>query len=221
MRNRFGIVQLLILSSLLILQVKTAGAELRVDTPLFSKGDISAWQHKKFVGETSYRLKQVEDLSVLEAVSDKSASIFYYPIKVDLTKTPVLNWSWRKLQGLNPGDEKEKTGDDFVARVYVVKEGGLLFWNTRAINYVWSYQHQKKEVWDNPFAGSNAKMLVQRDASDADNTWFHESRNVLEDFRQVQGRDIKSIDGIAVMTDSDNSGLTAKAQYGDIYFSEP
>ena len=95
----------------------------------------------------------------------------------------------------------------------------MFFWNTRAINYVWSHQHAKNEVWDNPFAGENARMLAQRDAADAEQVWFEERRNIAEDFKRLHGIDIDHIDGVAIMTDSDNSGKRARALYGDIYFT--
>jgi hypothetical protein len=63
-------------------------------------------------------------------------------------------------------------------------------------------------------------MLAQRDASDPQGTWFHERRNVVLDFKRLHGKDIRRIDGVAIMTDSDNSGLNATALYGDIFFSK-
>ena len=203
----------------LLLLLNPVAAEQRNDVGQFSKSDISGWKQKSFVGETRYELVEQNSPSALQATSDGSASAFYFPIKVDLTKTPVLNWSWQKLQNLDPGDEKAKSGDDFVARVYVIKKGGVFFWNTRAINYVWNYQHRKNEVWDNPFAGKNAMMLAQRDATDAEQVWFEERRNIAEDFKRLHGIDIDHIDGVAIMTDSDNSGKSAQALYGDIYFT--
>lgn len=191
----------------------------RVDIGLFSKGMISGWQQKVFSGQTTYVVKRVDNMSVLQADSDQSASAFYLPMKIDLNQTPIINWSWRKQKTINPGNENEKSGDDYVARLYVIKDGGLLFWKTLGINYVWSYQHNKNQVWDNPFAGKGAKMLAQRDASDPEKMWFFESRNVADDFRNLHGVDIRKIDGVAIMTDSDNSGLSASALYGDIFFS--
>jgi len=170
-------------------------------------------------GTTDYSLTLVGGIQVVVADSSQSASAFYKKIKVDLEKTPILNWSWRKELLIDPGNELDKSGDDFVARIYVVKSGGLFFWNTVALNYVWSYQHKRNDTWNNPFAGDKGKMLAQRDASDPQATWFKEQRNVAMDFKALLGKDIRQIDGVAIMTDSDNSGLSARALYGDIYFS--
>ena len=208
-----------IITCVLILAIGQVFAMTRVELPLFSAGELDRWQQESFAGQTTYQLKQLENRQVLEATSEQSASILYFPVDVDLTQTPVLNWSWARQQAIDPGTETEKTGDDFVARVYVVKKGGLFFWNTRAINYVWSAQQRKNSVWDNPFAGDKAKMISVRDDRDAGATWYSEKRNILEDYKQLHGKDIQTIDGVAIMTDSDNSGLSAKAYYGDIYFT--
>ena len=191
----------------------------RVDVGLFSEQDIAGWKHKEFSGTTLYTLQTLNNTTVLSALSKQSASAFYKKISIDLEKTPVMHWSWLKLRTMNPGDENTKAGDDFVARVYVIKDGGLLFWKTLVINYVWSFAHAGNDVWENPFAGRNALMLAQRDRSDPAGVWIREKRNIAEDFRQLHGKTIKTIDGVAIMTDSDNSGLMAEAYYGDIYFS--
>lgn len=156
---------------------------------------------------------------VLIADSRQSASAYYKKIKIDLDKTPILNWSWRKELPINPGNELDKKGDDYVARIYVVKSGELLDWDRIALNYVWSYQHERYDIWDNPFAGDKSKMLALLDASDPKGIWFKERRNVAEDFKLLFGNKTRYIDAVAIMTDSDNSRLSAVALYGDIYFS--
>ncbi len=194
-------------------------AQNRVDIGLFSQLDIKHWEQKKFSGQTQYSLQLDNKRFILSADSQQSASAFYKKVKVDLEKTPFLNWSWSKQKQINPGTESLKAGDDFVARLYVIKDGGLLFWKTLSINYVWSYQHSKNESWDNPFAGSKSKMISLRDISDAKGLWFKEKINVFQDFKTLFGQTINTIDGVAIMTDSDNSRLSAKAYYGDIYFT--
>ena len=206
---------------LLLLMPVTAWTQenLRVDVGRFSQNDISGWKVRKFVGATDYSLTFVDGKPVLMADSQQSASAFYKKIRVDLGKTPFLNWSWRKEQPIDPGNELDKKGDDYVARIYVVKSSGSILSETIVLNYVWSYQHKKNDNWNNPFAGKKSKMLAQRDAFDPQATWFNERRNVAVDFAQLHGIEVWKIDGVAIMTDSDNSGLSARALYGDIFFS--
>jgi hypothetical protein len=191
----------------------------RVDVGLFSLNDTSGWEIRNFTGATDYSLTRIDGKQVVVARSRQSASAFYKKIDINLDKTPILNWSWRKEQPIDPGDELDKKGDDYVARIYVVKSSGMILSETIALNYVWSYQHHRNDIWNNPIAGENSKMLAQRDASDPQGTWFNERRNVVLDFKRLHGKDIHRIDGVAIMTDSDNSGLNATALYGDIFFS--
>jgi hypothetical protein len=198
----------------------TGHAQSKLELGQFSAGEIADWQENSFAGQTRYDLVELEGRQVIHADSMATASAFYLPVKVDLNKTPNLHWTWRKRVAINPGEEKTKAGDDFVARVYVIKKGGVFFWNTKAINYVWSSNNKKNDHWANPFAGDNAQMLVLRNEEDPGHQWFKETRNVKQDFSQLFGKDVDQIDGIAIMTDSDNSGSKANAYYGDIYFSE-
>ncbi len=184
----------------------------------FSSGHLHGWSTKSFSGKTSYTLQGAPRKQYLLADSQGTASAYYRKIRIDLWKTPVLHWRWRKLKTPGVTDERTKDGDDFAARVYVVHSGGLFFWKTLAINYVWSKSQPPDTVWDNPFAGSNAKMVSLRDAQ-ADDGWHSESRNVYQDFKQLHGKEFRYIDGVAIMTDSDNSRSSAVAEYGDIYFS--
>ena len=43
--------------------------------------------------------------------------------------------------------------------------------------------------------------------------------NVKEDFRELHGLDVKELDGVAIMADTDNSKLTSISYYQNIFFS--
>ena len=62
-------------------------------------------------------------------------------------------------------------------------------------------------------------MVSMRDADNPSQQWYFEKRNIKLDFETLHGKKINQIDGIAIMTDSDNSQSNATAYYGDIYFS--
>lgn len=197
-----------------------AHAEQRIDIGRFSAGDLSGWESKEFDGETRYQLIMLEGERVLQAQSDASASGLYKRQRIDLFETPYLNWRWRIEKRPSGLPEREKSGDDYAARVYVVLSGGWAFWKTRAINYVWSGSQRKESVWPNAFAGDNAMMMALRDPEDRLATWHVERRNVLKDLQSLYGEQIRYIDAVAIMTDTDNSRGAAKAVYGDIYFSD-
>lgn len=185
----------------------------------FSSGSLAGWKPKSFKGTTLYTIELLDDVRVLRAKSDQAASGLFKEQRIDLQKTPYLNWRWRIENRLGKIDEQSKSGDDYAARVYVVVSGGWAFWRTRAINYVWAGNSPKGKVWPNAFAGSNAMMIALRSADDQTATWYQEKRNVLRDLEAQFGEPIRYIDAVALMTDTDNAGGSAEVYYGDIYFS--
>ena len=185
----------------------------------FSKGQLAGWEAKEFSGKTQYQIAAEGNTKVLKASSNSSASGLGKKIKIDLNKTPVMNWSWRIDKKLGKLNEQSKQGDDYAARVYVIVDGGILPWNTKALNYVWSSNQARGATWGNAFLPKNAKMTAVRGSQDKVGGWVREKRNVRADFKRIFGKDITEIDGVAIMTDTDNGKGRATAAYGDIFFS--
>ncbi len=185
----------------------------------FSQGDLDGWDEKAFSGETRYTIEQNEDGSVLAARSQSSASGLVKQQRVDLEEYPFLNWRWKVGNRLPARDESARDGDDYPVRLYVVFDGGLFFWQTRSINYVWSRNAGKGSTWPNAFAKRNVVMVSLRDGQDATGVWHEEKRNVLADVRRHFGSNIGHVVAVAIMTDTDNTGSAAESFYGDIYFS--
>ncbi|TNF33023.1 MAG: DUF3047 domain-containing protein [Gammaproteobacteria bacterium] len=192
----------------------SAGELFGLGHPSTPEGKV--WDTHQFVGETGYQLVSLEGVTVLQADSRQSASGLIKKQRIDLEQTPWLEWRWRIANRLPAADETRKAGDDYAARVYVVIDGGLLFWRTRALNYVWANTSSQGRVWPNAFAGSNAMMMALRSSEHDTGVWYSERRNVRDDLRQVFGEDIRYIDAIALMTDTDNGGGEVIAWYGDI-----
>jgi hypothetical protein len=185
----------------------------------FSSGSLQDWQAQSFKGQTQYRFVEENGRKVLKADSSASASGLFKKQRIDLTKTPFLNWRWRIENGLGKLNEQVKSGDDYAARVYVVIDGGLAFWRKKALNYVWASSSPKGDIWPNAFAGKHVMMVALRSYEDRTAVWYEEKRNILEDLRKQFGEDISTIDAVAIMTDTDNAGGRATAYYGDIFFS--
>jgi len=194
-------------------------AENPVSTvPVLSDGDLSAWETRVFSGLTRYVRVELDGRTALKAVSDAAASGVYRNIRIDLEKMPILHWNWRVDNTLGDIDETGKGGDDYPARIYVVSSHPVFFWRTRALTYVWSSALPEGAVWPNAFA-KNARMIAVRSGSSGLRRWHTEQRNVREDFQRFFGNDVRHIDAVALMTDTDNTGGRAVAYYGDIWFS--
>jgi hypothetical protein len=181
----------------------------------FMPRDILAWQRESFRGETAYEM----DGDALRARCSNSASGLFLRREIDLRLTPVIEWSWR-VDAVFDGavDEKTKAGDDFPARLYVVRDGGVAVWRTRAISYVWASAAPPGSNWPNPFAPQAHMVALRSGAPPAPGRWVTERRNIREDFRLYHGRDIQAIDAVAIMTDCDNRAGAAEAWYGPVRF---
>ena len=211
---------LLIIGALIVTGWAMANPILKnvVEIGRFSHMDIQAWDEKSFKGNTQYSFHRTPHNFVLQAQAQASASALFKRIKIDLQTTPYLNWSWLIQSGLPALNEQSKDGDDYAARVYVVIKTGLAPWNARALNYVWSSDTSPPETWPNAFT-EKAIMIPLRTKKDAIGAWKMEKVNVQEDIKKYLDIDAKHINGVALMTDTDNSENFAVAYYGDIYFS--
>lgn len=202
--------------TLLLTLMATCWAGSRL--PVLSNGNLAGWEEERFSGRTSYTPGEIEEQQCVRAVAEDTASGMYRELEVDLRETPWLNWRWRIDGIIDNRGEQTKAGDDYPARIYVVKSGGALFWKTLALNYVWSSHQPINTRWFNAYT-DNARMIAVRSGATQTGQWLTEKRNVRDDFRQAFGKDVTTIHAVAFMSDADNTGLTASACYGDIFFS--
>lgn len=181
------------------------------EVEVFNGSDLEGWEEKSFEGNSQYQLTG----NGLSASCDGGASSMYRKIEINLNETPVLNWSWRvnSMDGFS-ADERSKAGDDFAARIYVVRNDGLIIPDILSLSYVWAQGETIGSDWSNPFY-KKAHMIVLNNAGQ-NGQWITQSRNLKDDFKAYFGKDINTIDGIAIMTDCDNTGGRASAQYGSI-----
>ncbi|MEN8170858.1 MAG: DUF3047 domain-containing protein [Pseudomonadota bacterium] len=203
---------------LLIFPLSATAGEVMVGR--FSTGDLRGWQEESFVGHTSYRIDEQGGVKRLHAKSNNAASVFYKRVNIDPDATPLLNWSWRVGDLFGNNDEQSRVGDDYPARIYVVFSGGPFFLPGHAINYVWSSNQPVGTHWKSAYTGSS-RMIAVNSGSEQLGQWVTLQRDVLADYRLLFGEEPGSIDTVAVMTDTDNTGRKARAWYGDIWFSAP
>jgi hypothetical protein len=198
--------------------VKTALAALGV-TGLFSATGLDGWTEQTFAGKqpTRYRLMRDAGVQVLEAECRASASGWILKRKIDLESTPVLRWRWKVEQVYGGVRERQKKGDDFPARVYVVIDGGLAASRTRSLVYVWASWEPQGADWPSGYT-RQAHMVALRSGAAGAGQWQDERRDVRADFKRYFGVEANRADGVAVMTDCDDAGGTTRAWYGDVRF---
>lgn len=192
----------------------------KVSIATFTQEEMSDWKERSFKKHTTYQLIGEDVALTLKASCEDQASLLYRRVAIDLTKTPIMHWSWR-VDGVHPTlDDRTKAGDDYAVRIYVVSsEGSILFWQAKAINYVWANSQSAGSTWTSPFTDNDIMVATQSGAPAKPDEWVHEVRNVREDFKKLFDQDVTNIDSVAIMTDCDNSKLSSTGYYRDIWFS--
>lgn len=197
-------------------------------TDLANNG-VNNWEKKVFSGNTDYSIVEHKGQRALKAVSNGTGSGLILKKKIDLQKTPFINWRWLTEQKLPEFDERKKAGDDFVARVYLIIDGGLVKWRSKSVSYVWSSNESRGQIWNNAYLGDKLKMIAVKGKDDKLGQWYTEKRNVYQDLinsfgdKGSESANLKAyryIDVVAIMTDTDNSKSKAETYYGDVIFSD-
>ena len=191
---------------------------------------------KKIDQHTRYDLVSDKGAVVVRAVSADAASGLIRKIQIDPMEYPLVEWHWKVSNILKKGDVTRKAGDDYPARIYITfaydssklsfgnrvkyKAAKLLYGEyppTGAINYIWGNQASINTIFPNPYT-DRAMMIAVESGAGKVSQWVTQTRNVLEDYRKAFHSDPPMISGVAIMTDTDNTGESVTAYYGDITF---
>lgn len=195
------------------------------------------WENMDFRGltPTEYNLVEFDDKSVIKAESEQSSSGLIHRVKIDLEEYPIMEWSWYVENIMEKGDVHTEDGDDYPARIYVMFDYDLynLSWRdrnmiralrtfygevpSRAINYIYGNHAEEGTIVPNPYTDL-VKMVVVDTGEDNLGTWRSYRRNIYEDYKEIFGEEPPPIEGIAIMTDSDDTEEEATAYFGDIKF---
>ena len=187
----------------------------------FTEKELSELEVRKVRGadnKTTYSVGSNENGNFLKAVADNAASGLGKEIKIDLNKTPFINITWKIEKDLRGIKENTKKGHDYAARVFAIKKTGATVLSNRAINYVFSSNSEVGENRPSPYTKKSIDNVLAS-TQDNLNEWVTVKANVKEDFKKFHDLDIKKLDGVAIMTDTDNSKLHAITYYQNIFFS--
>ena len=188
----------------------------------FTKDELSNLEVRKVRGadnKTIYTIGSNENGNFLKAVADNAASGLGKEVKIDLNKTPFINITWKIEKDLPGIKENTKKGHDFAARVFAVKKTGATPLSNRAINYVFSSNNEIGFSSPSPYTKKSIDNVLASTKKNLEE-WVTVKANVKEDFKRFHNLDVDELDGLAIMSDTDNSKMKAIAYYQNIYFSE-
>ena len=206
---------------ILIFTLSSLGQANEIKVFEFSKAELSQLEVRKVRGadnNTIYSVGSNENGNYLKAIADNAASGLGKKVKINLNKTPIINITWKIEKDLPGIKENTKKNHDFSARVFVIKKTGATPLSNRAINYVFSSNNEVGFNSPSPFTKKSIDNVLATTKENL-NEWVTVSANVKEDFKKFHNLDVKELDGLAIMSDTDNSKLKSIAYYQNIYFS--
>ena len=168
--------------------------------------------------KTSYSVASNENGNYLKAIADNAASGLGKEVKIDLNKTPFINITWKVEKDLPGILENTKKGHDFAARVFVIKKTGATPLSNRAINYVFSSNNVVGFNSPSPYTKKSIDNVLSSTKNNL-NKWVSVKANVKEDFKKFHNLDVNELDGVSIMSDTDNSKMKTITYFQNIYFS--
>ena len=212
-----------VIAKILIIIIIISGPSFadKVNIFEFTEAELSELEVRKVRGadsKTEYSVGSNNNGNFLKAVADNSASGLGKKVKIDLNKTPIINITWKVEKDLAGIKENTKKGHDFAARVFVIKKTGATPLSNRAINYVFSSNNKVGFNSPSPYTKKSIDNVLATTEENL-NKWVTVKANVKEDFKRFHNLDVDQLDGLAIMSDTDNSKMKSVTYYQNIYFS--
>ena len=212
-----------VIAKILIIIIIISGPSFadKVNIFKFTEAELSELEVRKVRGadsKTEYSVGSNNNGNFLKAVADNAASGLGKKVKIDLNKTPIINITWKVEKDLAGIKENTKKGHDFAARVFVIKKTGATPLSNRAINYVFSSNNKVGFNSPSPYTKKSIDNVLATTEENL-NKWVTVKANVKEDFKRFHNLDVDQLDGLAIMSDTDNSKMKAVTYYQNIYFS--
>jgi hypothetical protein len=187
---------------------------------------------------THYALVNDGGTTVLRAESTAAASGLIHPVRVNPGEYPILRWRWKISTILKNSDIRSKKGDDYPARLYVMFDYPLEKLSlaermklrmARALHdanlpaatlcYLWDGKAPAGTILASSYT-DRVRMIVVESGASRVNQWLAIERDVAADFKAAFGDEAPAITAVAVATDTDNTGESVTAHYGDISFNK-
>jgi hypothetical protein len=200
-----------------------------------------AWQPMPLPGKraTRYATGRKDGRVVVHARAEGSASMWRRRTRLDPALLGAVRFSWR-VDALNPAASvADIDHEDAVARLVFAFDGdrARLSPRTRAmfdlaqalggeappfatLMYVWDTKAALDSVIVNPRTDRIRKIVVDAGPSQL-GRWREHRRDLVADYQRAFGEPPGPLLGVALMTDSDNTGARAEAWYGPVSFEPP
>ena len=222
-----------------LIDAAIAGAAVPCEEHSLAFGDAKAgWKHRplsKLKRDTVYAVvRDGSGRSVLRATADGAASLYGALLTPMASASVWLSWRW-KTDALVPGaDNRDKSREDAPLRVMAFFDGDVA---TLPADEQTRFRRAKRIAGrDPPFATlmyvwtdhvpvgtiipsahtSQLKLIAVASGPAGLGNWQSVTRRLADDYRHAFGASPGPLLGVAVMTDSDNTGAKAVGEYTDV-----
>ncbi len=168
-----------------------------------------------------------EGSNQLNIRGEKAVSVIWRGLGEESWPLRAARWRWRVESGPPATDLAVKGGDDRAIALYFVfakdepaaiaakgsqSLSSAMWWSSgAALVYVWGGKGLKNQVVASPHMGASGKLLLRQPGALADGKWLSERADLSADFRRAFGREPGPLVGIAVSSDSDDTGVLNSA----------
>jgi hypothetical protein len=185
---------------------------------------------------TEYKLVDDGGTVVLEANSSAAATGLAQRIAIDLGQFPVVEWRWKINRLIDAADNKQSSKEDAPVRLVFEFDGDkkMLSLSERAqfslaegisgrespyatLMYIWSRDLPVGTAFPNPRT-NRVQMVVASSGPGGVGAWQSLTRNLREDYKRAYGEEPGKLTAYGVLSDTDNTGESVRAWYGDILF---
>jgi hypothetical protein len=188
--------------------------------------------------KTPTEFKFVDDggTVVVKAHAEAAASGLNHRVKFDIKSAPIIQFRWKVASLIEGADNKIASKEDSPVRIVLGFDGDksklTLGEKTKSLLarsatgkelpyaqliYVWANKYPVGTVIANPHT-KRVQMVVAVSGAAEVGKWVTLSRNVVDDFKLAFGEEPGPMTDVGIMTDTDNTGATVDAWYGDIRF---
>ena len=210
--TRLGLAALLALAFV----VAATSTPLRADEQCvvvddFSKAPVGEfppdWKARKDSAKAVYKVAEDGRHRILHADAKDLGVQAAKPFDWNLKEYPVLAWAWRPVEFPKGADERTSKNDS-AAAVYAVFPNNA--WSVKSVKYIWSEKVPKGTHI--PQTRGNTQGVVLRVGGLGE--WAEERVNVVDDYKRFfKTAELPKPEGIAVLTDSDDTSSRAQGDY--------
>ena len=197
--------------------------------------NIDNWEplnFPKIKEHSSYTIEVGDEGGYLKAQSNGSASALIYKSEFNVYEFPRVKWRWKVDNLYEKGNAKNKKGDDYPIRIYIIfkYDPGKAGFRTRmkykaakllygeypphsGLSYIWANREHKERIIASKYT-KQAKMILLQKGKLNVGTWREQEINIVEDYKAAFGKNPPEIASIAIMNDSDNT-KESSASYVD------